>query len=524
MSLTKVTFSMIEKGDANAFDFLTAAQKTAVLAYNFSQDVTSALQNAINTAFAEEQNLYVPAGGYLVTGLTLPGSLSPDTRSKAFSIKGQGIGIPYSTLNNGGTIFKSVTNAPVLQDPVVVLPQSFAEYHVSGIRFDATSTTPAVLFHSLYGTSSVSNCVVYQRGTGSGFKFEYIVTARVHDNYAFNSDFVTPSIGAGRTGIGFDYTQGAAGGLGVLEYNSARGFLTGFTIAGAAGGSPDNYAPMVMHNEASTVYNGFIIDANTNKALVLHNYLEGGDGGIGIQNLSSYTTIQDNLVFSGFAKGIEDTSTTNSGSVITGNTVNVGSVVNAICIDVTSSGAFGGGYKQVTGNSIIYTAGTAGVIGLKVSGTDPRMDYASNSFTPRAAWTGAGTLKISDQSTNGVYGLTTKVVGDYEIPHLGLGSLSLHRGATLTEADVTANNLTIPAGSYFLVTATVATTVNRFTAGVEPGRIVIFRTTNANTSFTDSAYIQTAGGVTFTGPGTITFFVDRSGADNFAYELSRTVF
>jgi len=524
MALTKTHNRMIDSAEVSVLDYLSDAQRADVLAYTFGVDVTSACQAAIDAAFSENKNCYFPAGGYLVTGLNLPGSLSPDTRSKSFAIRGQGVGVPYATLINGGTILKSVTDAPILEDPVVVLPQSVCEYHVSGIRFDATSTTPAVLFHSLYGTSSVGHCVVYQRGTGGGFKFEYIVTARVHDNYAFNSDFVTTGLGAARTGIGFEYTQGYGGGLGALEYNSSRGFLTGFKFAGISGGSPDNYSPMIMHNEASTVYNGMIIDGETNKALVLHNYFEGGDGGIGIQNLSNYATIQDNLIFSGFAKGIEDTSTTNTGSIITGNTVNVGSFAGAICIDVASSAAFGGNYKQVTGNTIIYTAGTANVSGLKVSGTDPRINYASNAFAPRAAWTGSGTLKISDQSTNGSFGLTTKAIGNYEIPHLGKGSLSLHRGVTLTEADVASNVLTVPDGSYFTVTATSATTTNKFDAGVEQGRVVVFRTTNANMTFADSSYVQTAGGASFTGPGTITFFIDRIVGDNYAYELCRTVF
>ena len=105
------------------------------------------------------------------------------------------------------------------------------------------------------------------------------------------------------------------------------------------------------------------------------------------------------------------------------------------------------------------------------------------------------------------------------------GALSLFRSsAALTEADVSANILTLPNGSYFTVTATVATTVQRFAAGTLDGLVVVLRTTNANMTISDTSYIQTAGGVSFTGPGTITFLIEKIGADNYAYELCRTVF
>ena len=149
-----------------------------------------------------------------------------------------------------------------------------------------------------------------------------------------------------------------------------------------------------------------------------------------------------------------------------------------------------------------------------------------NSFDPRGAWTGAGSIKIDDQSVDeGPFGIITQENGDYEFPVFSSGALSLFRSsADLTESNVTANNLSIPNGSYFTVAATVATTVNQFSAGKLEGRIVVFRTTNANTTFADTVYNQLAGGISFVGPGTITFFIDKVGADNYAYELCRTVF
>jgi hypothetical protein len=43
-------------------------------------------------------------------------------------------------------------------------------------------------------------------------------------------------------------------------------------------------------------------------------------------------------------------------------------------------------------------------------------------------------------------------------------------------------------------------------------------------TFSNSAYIKTAGAASFTGPGTITFLIDKIGADNYGWEVSRTVF
>lgn len=507
----------------SVFRYMTEAEVAAVEAYSFSVNVTTKVQAAINAAWAAKRDLFAPAGGYLVTGLTLPGSYpTPDERDQAFRFYGQGYGNPFSTLNGGGTVFKSTTNAPVLTDAAIATANAHGTYEIDHIRFDGSSTTPVVLINGLYGTSSIHHCVVYQRSTGDGVKILYGATSHVHDNYSINSQFAVTGIGAARTGVGFNFPSGFDAGLVTYSKNTSRGFLTGYVLGGGAGAV---YSAKLEDCEASTVYNGVILQDDTNSTTVVDCYFEGGDGGIGIQNLGSYNKIQDNLIFPGFLTLIEDTSTINVGTLIEGNVVSSGAVVNAIGVNVTSSAAFGGFSKNVNNNTFVYTAGTAGVTGLKINGTDPRITYTGNGFNPKAAWTGAGTVKINDTSSNGAYGLTQKTVGDYEFPFLSQGAIALFSGnPTITESSVTANNMTLPEGSYFVVTATGATSVNRFTAGVIPGRWVIFRTTNANLTFTDSAYNQTAGGVSFTGPGTITFYIGRVGADSYAYELSRTVF
>lgn len=509
--------------DDNVFQYLSVSEIASVKAYNFAVDVTASVQNAINTAHANNRSLFAPAGGYSVTGLYLPGRVSgpTDDRGKAFRLYGQGTGEAFVVSSPRGTVFRSVTDAPVLQDYLDTDPSSNGSVELDHIRFDGTSTTPVVLLQSFFGMAYMHDCVVYQRGTGDGVKITAGATGTVERVYSMNKDWATFSLGASRVGIGFNVPVTADQGLLKISKCTSRGWLTGYSIT-ANGGTPISYA--IEHCECSVVRNGVIL-TGTNKAVVEKCYMEGGDGGVAITNDGSYSTIKDNLIFAGFATGIKDTLTTNKGSLIEGNIVSLDNVVNSIGIDVTSSAAFGGWNKNVVNNFIAYTLGTNGVNGIKLSGTDPRVNIMGNAFDPKTAWTGTSTLKINDTSSNGSYGITTKTNGNYEFQHLSKGSLSLFRdGAALTESNVAANNMTLPDGSYFVVTATIATTVQRFTAGTEQGRIVIFRTTNANTTFTDTAYNQLAGGVSFTGPGTITFFIDYTGGANYAYELCRTVF
>jgi len=507
----------------SVFDFMTAAEVAAVKAYTFTTNVTAAIQAALDAAWAAKADLFAPAGGYLTSGNTLPGNvLVVDERDQALRLFGQGYGNPFSLLNGGGTVFKSVTNAPILTDIAGGVAQNQGTFEVCYIRFDGSSTTPVVKFNSMYGTGGFHNNVIYQRSTGGGFQLLYGATASVHSNYVMNKDFVTFGLGAARVGIGFDFPLNYDAGLITFSKNTSRGWLTGYSLGGGAG---TVYSAKITDCEVSLCYNGVLLASNVQGTVICDNYFEGGDGGIGIQNLGNYNTIRKNLIFPGFATLIQDNLTTNIGSVLEANTVSIGTVVNGIGVDVQSSSAFGGNGKSVIGNTILYTAGTAGVNGLKMSGTDPRITAIGNIYSPRAAWTGAGTLKVNDLSTNGIYGFSMKERGDVEAPYVSKGAITYATGPTLTEANVAASVLTFPdMMNFYVVTATVATPVNTLVAGVTSGRRILLRTTNANMTISDSAFIQTAGGVAFSGPGMIEFWVERSGANSFAYELTRTLF
>jgi hypothetical protein len=507
----------------SAFDYMSSAEISAVQAYSYSTNVTTALQNAINQAFAANADLFVPAGGYLVTGLYLPGRVSggTDDRGKAFRLYGQGTGEPFVVSSPEGTVIKSVTNAPVLQDYVDGSTDSNGQVTVDHIRFDGTSTTPVVLLQSFYGLSKFSSCVVYQRGTGDGLKLGWGATVLVDHCYVMNKDWATFGLGAARVGTGISYIPTADNGLVTISKCTSRGWLTGYQIAGGAGTA---YSACIDKCEGSVIYNGVILQSNADKCIVSDCYFEGGDGGVGINNLGDYNTIENNLFFAGFATVIQDLSTTNKGSLIQGNLIGIGATVNGKGVDVASSAAFGGYNKNVINNSITYTAGTNGVKGIALSGTDPRVTILGNVFDPRGNWTGTSTEKFSDTSSNGSYGIVQKQLVDLEIPVLSRGAVTFEQGpSALTQSNVAANVLTIPAvGSYFVCNASAACTVQRIDAGVTPGRVVVFRTDTADMTFQDTAFIYLNGN--FTGPGTLTLMIDRIGASNYAYEIARTVF
>jgi hypothetical protein len=507
----------------SVFDYMTPAQISAVQSYAYAVDMTTALQNAINQAFALQADLYVPAGGYLVTGLYLPGRVSggTDDRGKAFRLFGQGTGEPFVVSAPKGTVLKSVTNAPVLQDYADGATDSNGQVTIDHIRFDGTSTTPVVLLQSFYGLSVICDCVVYQRGTGDGMRLGWGATVKVDHCYVMNKDWATSGLGAARVGTGIAYIPTADNGLVTIRKCTSRGWLTAYQIAGGAGTA---YSACIDKCEGSVIYNGVILQSNADKCVVSNSYFEGGDGGIGINNLGDYNTIRDNLFFAGFATVVQDLGTSNKGTLIDGNLIGIGATASGKGIDVASSAAFGGYNKNITNNSIAYTAGTSGVKGIAISGTEPRVNVLGNSFDPRGNWTGASTEKISDTSTNGCYGIVQKQLGDVEIPVLSRGAIAIEQGpSALTQANVSANVLTIPnVGSYFSCNASSACTVQRIDAGVTPGRVVVFRTDTANMTFQDTGFVVLAGN--FTGPGTLTLMIDRIGANNYAYEIARTVF
>lgn len=516
MALTKVTNSMIRSAPVNVLDHMTDAQIAAVEAYSFAVDVTSECQSALN--YARENNLdcYFPAGGYLVTGLTIPGDVATgiDDRDSAIRIYGQGYGEPFVQTNTGGTVIKSVTDAPVLKDIVGTPESSNGTIEIDHIRLDGTSTTPVLRLDSFYGLSSIHNCVVYQRGIGDGVRITYGATFLVQQVYSMNGDWADFTKGAARTGIGFSMPLVSDSGLQTFYKCTSRGWLNGFRLGAGAGSS---YTAMIEQCECSVVYNGIEM-FGTRKAVIDANYMEGGDGGTAIRIDGPYNTISNNLIFSGFSYLIDDRDTDNIGTTITGNLLALGNVSGATGIGI--AGSYG---KSITGNTFVRTAGVANQIGIFVDTDTSNLLITGNVFDPVTSWTGSGSTKIAYTGTTKPTGLVTQQDTFTSFPALLDSAISLHKNATaLTEANVTSNVLAVPDGSYFQVTAISAVTVNQLSTGQNSGRVITFRTTNNNMTFADTANIFLSSA--FTGPGTITFIVEEIAGVNYAYEIARTVF
>lgn len=513
MSLTKATYSMINGAPVNVFDFMTSAEQAAVLSYSFSTDVTTACQNALNSARTNNKNCYFPAGGYLVTGLTIPGDVNPpvDDRDSGMRIFGQGFGEPFVLTNTGGTVIKSVTDAPVLKDILGTNPSSNGTIEIDNIRFDGTSTTPVILLQSFYGLSTLHNCAVYQRGTGDGVKVTYSAAVWIYMVWALNKDWDTYSLGPARTGIGFNLPLTYDAGLTTISKCSSRGWLTAYQIGGGAG---IPYSNTIEQSECSVVYNGVIL-SGTNKAVVDTMYMEGLDGGVGVDNIGIHSTITNSLIFAGFSTAIKSEYALNRGTVIKNNSIGMSNVAGTYGIKL--AGAYG---QEVTGNVISCADGTANQIGIYVDVVG-KVDVHANFFDPKETWIGSGSSKVSYSSTSTIQGIITGQSNNKDFPVVSQGALSLAY-APLTGANVSANILTVPDGGYFVVTAASPVTVNQLEAGIIPYRLITFRTTNANMTFADTAYQFLSG--SFTGPGTITFVVERLGGASYAYEISRTVF
>lgn len=516
MALTKVTNSMIRSAPVNVFDHMTDAQITAVQSYALTTDVTVPCQAALNAARANNLDCYFPAGGYLVTGLTIPGDVNPpvDDRKSAIRIYGQGFGEPFVQSNTGGTVIKSVTDAPVLRDILGTAQSSNGTIEIDHIRFDGTSTVAVLRLDSFYGLSSVHNCVVYQRGVGNGVQITYGATFLIQQVYSMNGDWAVNGLGTSRTGIGFDMPLVSDSGLQTFYKCTSRGWLTGYQI-GAGAGRP--YSALIEQCECSVVYNGIFL-YNTSKTVIDANYMEGGDGGKGIYIEGNYTTVSNNLIFSGFIIGIDDRYVPNVGTTITGNIVSIGNVSAAYAIG--TAGQYG---KSITGNTIVRTAGTSSQIGIYADTSTSKLLIAGNAFDPVSTWTGSGAYKIFYDPTTKPSGLVIQEDTSTDFPVLLDGAIALHKNSVvLTEANVSSNVLTVPDGSYFTVGATTATTVNQLSTGVNDGRIIVFRTANANMTFADTSNLFLNG--SFTGPGTLTVLVEQIAGINYAYEIARTVF
>ena len=251
MALTKAHNRMIDSVEVNAKDFGAVG--------NGSTDDTTAIQAAMDFARDNNLDLYIPAGVYVVTGLTIPG-IASDSRSNAFRIYGQGTGEALSQTNTGGTVLLSTTNAPVLQDILDTDPSSNGSIRIEFMRLDGTSSTAPVLkLQSFFGLSKLSNVVVRQRGVGDGVYIGWSALIDVSQCFVWNKDAFSVGLGSSRVGTAWKFLNTWDGALIKLSQCSARGFKTGFTLDSAT--NSKNYISSKLTDcQCSVLYNGIEVE------------------------------------------------------------------------------------------------------------------------------------------------------------------------------------------------------------------------------------------------------------------------
>jgi hypothetical protein len=510
----------------HAWRYMSTVEISEAQEYTFSTSHQSALQACIDLCWKNNLPMILPSGGYLVTGLTITGITG--IQATILRLCGEGFGNPFAAYSTPkGTVIKSVTNTPVLYinapDAATASPGTI---DISGVMFDGTSDgSPVVYFEAFYGVSNFSKNFVLQRGTNNGLQIDWMATGYIDQCYFMNSEWMLSGVSSARTGIGVYLSQNYDAGLQTISKCSSRGWLTCYKL-GVSSTSKYLYSASIRDSECSTSYNGIHLTDSARACLIDNCFFEGGEEGVAIWDEGDYNKVTNNFSFSGYSFHLKSTEFT-YGNTYTGNTFAAGTTASSVLVDITSSSVYGGPAKTLSNNHLSFGGSggaIAGVIGIRINGTDPRIDLSGNSFYPRGPWVGgAGTTKVSDLSAGGIYGFSVALNGDYEMPYLSRGAIGL-QDVAVSEADVSATILTILGGSYFVMTAGGATSVTRLETGSDNGKFIVIRTTNADCTFSDGTYIQLAGGASFAGPGTITFICNRSSGATYAYELTRTVF
>lgn len=532
-------YENVKPTQRSILEWMTAAQitdylaRTAVSNWASALDLTVPIQTAINETYAAGVQLIAPAGAAKVSNLIIQVPDSPfEDRGRAWSFIGAGSAQPFVRYPDGGTLFiADNTTGPVLNYVQNrTKPTASGNVKVMGIRFEqrnASSTHPVVLFESLAEEAEFGNNSIVQFGTGDGVKVDYHIKGNIHNNFCMYGGYFTSTTST--AGIGFNILSAADSGMLTVRKNSARRWLWGYVHGD---GVNDSSGALFEQNECSECTNGIWNKTGCSAATLFKTYTEGITGTC-IKDDGIMTTIFGGMHYLGFTLGIDASTTSNYGTTIEGNYLEV-AAAGCTLIKVGS----GGPTKNILNNHLLFsTSGGSitNVIGIEIVGLNPRINIHNNAFNPRGAWTGgAGTVKILNSATGSTVGSIQITDGaDNEFTKYVNSGISYQQNATaLTASSVDGSNImTIPETNVInLNESTTAKTVTRFTQSGTPDdcRIVHFITNNDKFTFQDSAYIQMAGDASWVGNasegGIITFVLLYTGGATYAKEISRTVF
>jgi hypothetical protein len=141
MSLTKVSYSMITGAPVNVFDFFSAAQKADVLAGTALVDCAPQIQDAMNFAWQNQLELYVPGGTYLLNSIN--GNF--DSKDFALYLNNGFVGTyqyqPFRMRGAGRWVTKFVVSNNVGIDVALGLIFNGESYSLSDIGISCASTS-----------------------------------------------------------------------------------------------------------------------------------------------------------------------------------------------------------------------------------------------------------------------------------------------------------------------------------------------------------------------------------------------
>jgi hypothetical protein len=337
---------------------------------------------ALRAAWLTNANIYFPAGLWNHRGLILPGAAAD--RGKAFRVHGQGCGEIFARALRGGTIFRNEADTPSLRYIPDKPNTGSGNVEIAHIRWEANSTTPTILLGSFLIQSEFHHNAIFQAGTGDGLVCQFASTSSIHHNYIINRDWAAANLGARRVGTGLFLWQTLSAGLTDIHNNTSRGFRTGYRFGD--GSDRRLFSLRCSHNESSLNYDGIDLSASAQAALVEHCYFEGGDGGTAIRDDGRYNKVRDNLIFPGFAFGI-DASRSAGGGSYTGNVLSAGNRAATVLARLP-------GGTEFRGNSLAFSGSGQNlrdVVGVELLAPDDQIfGLRENFFDPQAEWLGQG--------------------------------------------------------------------------------------------------------------------------------------
>lgn len=526
--------------EVSVFEFMTSAQVADVQGYTYLVDVTAAVQAAMTAAQASGRTLHCPAGGYSVTGLTIPGVNTTQGKANRFRMYGDSFGeAGVIALQNRGTIFKSTTDAPIFDYQASVAGEGCGDIEISHMALWGDSTTPVINIETLFGNSCLHHLTMVQSGTGDGIKIGWGATYEIYSNYITGASYnVASGLGATRTGIGIFLAQDTrSAGLQTVRKTTVAGWHTCIK-AGVGATGAYTYAPVIDTCEMAYYYRGVHFTEDCESGTVSQCYFEGQDAGIGVLDEGNYNRVRDSLFFFNGSGNvfIDSLKAAKFGSRYTGNVFYLFNGATSTGIDVRSNATSGGPAKVIEDNHFVLSAGTAGVVGIKLQGVDPRVQLAGNDFQPAGAWTGSGTFKISDSSTSSDttagsgrygFGFAQSLDGSLTVPSVGRGAVNLEVDPLVrNNTHISAGVLTLGELSVFTLTPTSNVAITSFTAPNLPGKTFsIHVTATAYTvTFTHGSLLKLSGSTNLATGANGCWLTFQIKAGGVAWETARIIY